>query len=48
MQQLFRDLPEAIANTAELSARLTYQMSDLGYRFPDYPVPGRRDDAVVS
>ncbi len=39
MQQLFRDLPEAIANTGELSARLTYQMSDLGYRFPDYPVP---------
>ncbi len=40
MQELFRDLPEAIANTQELSARLTYQMSDPGYRFPDYPVPG--------
>jgi error-prone DNA polymerase len=40
MLELFRDLPEAIANTRELSARLTYQMSDLGYRFPDYPVPG--------
>jgi error-prone DNA polymerase len=39
MQQLFRDLPEAIANTAELSARLAYQMSDLGYRFPTYAVP---------
>ena len=39
MQQLFRDLPEAIANTTELSARLAYQMSDLGYRFPTYPVP---------
>ncbi len=39
MQQLFRDLPEAIANTQGLSARLTYQMSDPGYRFPDYPVP---------
>ena len=39
MQELFRDLPEAIANAQELSARLTYQMSDLGYRFPDYPVP---------
>jgi error-prone DNA polymerase len=39
MQQLFRDLPEAIANTTELSARLTYKMSDLGYRFPSYPVP---------
>jgi error-prone DNA polymerase len=39
MHQLFRDIPEAIENTQELSARLTYQMSDLGYRFPDYPVP---------
>jgi error-prone DNA polymerase len=39
MRQLFHDLPEAIENTLELSARLTYQMSDLGYRFPDYPVP---------
>ncbi len=39
MRQLFRDLPEAIDNTLELSARLTFQMNDLGYRFPDYPVP---------
>jgi error-prone DNA polymerase len=39
MQELFHDLPEAIANTTELSARLTYKMSDLGYRFPSYPVP---------
>src|ERR1700678_3544155 len=39
MQELFRDLPEAISNTTELSARLTYKMSDLGYRFPSYPVP---------
>jgi error-prone DNA polymerase len=39
MRQLFCDLPEAIDNTLELSARLSYQMSDLGYRFPDYPVP---------
>ena len=38
MMRLFRDLPEAIENTGELSARLTYRMSDLGYRFPDYPV----------
>jgi error-prone DNA polymerase len=39
MQQLFRDLPEAISNTTELSARLIYKMSDLGYRFPNYSVP---------
>src|SRR5258706_7714410 len=39
MEELFRDLPEAITNTHELSARLSYKMCDLGYRFPNYPVP---------
>jgi error-prone DNA polymerase len=39
MEELFRELPEAIANTQELSARLSYKMCDLGYRFPNYPVP---------
>jgi len=39
MEELFRDLPEAIANTQELSARLSYKMCDLGYHFPNYPVP---------
>jgi error-prone DNA polymerase len=39
MQNLFHDLPEAIANTMELSARLSYEMRDLGYRFPSYLVP---------
>jgi error-prone DNA polymerase len=39
MQELFQDLPEAIANTMELSSRLTYEMRNLGYRFPSYHVP---------
>ncbi len=39
MEELFRDLPGAIANTSELSSRLKYKMTDLGYRFPSYPVP---------
>src|SRR6202790_3386589 len=39
MQQLFADLPEAIANTLELSARLEFTVTDLGYEFPRYPVP---------
>jgi error-prone DNA polymerase len=39
MSQLFADLPEAIANTAELSARLEFKLSDLGYEFPRYHVP---------
>jgi error-prone DNA polymerase len=39
MARLFADLPEAIANTAELSARLDFTLADLGYKFPPYPVP---------
>src|SRR5581483_2318435 len=39
MQQLFADLPDAISNTAELSTRLEFTLSDLGYEFPKYPVP---------
>ncbi len=39
MQQLFADIPEAIANTAELSNRLEFTLKDLGYKFPKYPVP---------
>lgn len=39
MNQLFRDLPDAIANTADLSDRLTFQMKDMGYEFPRYPIP---------
>jgi error-prone DNA polymerase len=39
MQQLFADLPEAIANTQELSNRLEFTLNDLGYEFPLYPVP---------
>jgi error-prone DNA polymerase len=39
MQALFADLPEAIANTVELSSRLAFTFKDLGYEFPKYPVP---------
>ncbi len=39
MARLFRDLPEALASTKALGERLDYTMADLGYRFPDYPVP---------
>jgi error-prone DNA polymerase len=39
MAQLFADLPEAVANTKELSSRLAFTMKDLGYEFPRYPVP---------
>src|ERR1700675_3891764 len=39
MARLFADLPEAIANTRELSNRLQFTLADLGYQFPRYPVP---------
>ena len=38
MHQLFADLPEALANTLELSSRLEFTLNDLGYEFPRYPV----------
>jgi error-prone DNA polymerase len=40
MARLFADLPEAIANTQTLSSRLQFTLKDLGYEFPQYPVPG--------
>jgi error-prone DNA polymerase len=46
MQALFADLPEAIANTVELSSRLTFTFEDLGYEFPKYPVP--KGETMVS
>jgi len=39
MAALFADMPDAVARTCELTDRLQYTMADLGYRFPDYPVP---------
>jgi error-prone DNA polymerase len=40
MLRLFADLPEATANTLELSLRLGFTLNDLGYKFPSYPVSG--------
>ena len=39
MTKLFADLPEALANTVELSSRLEFSLEKLGYEFPRYPVP---------
>jgi error-prone DNA polymerase len=39
MRELFRDLPEAIENTSRLAERLTFSLENLGYKFPEYPVP---------
>jgi error-prone DNA polymerase len=40
MRLLFRDLPEAIENTFRLADRLTFSLENIGYEFPEYPVPG--------
>ena len=39
MAGLFGDLPEAMRNTKDLAARLAFTLENLGYEFPDYPVP---------
>ncbi len=39
MAALFRDIPGAVENTTALSSRLGFQLNDLGYEFPRYPVP---------
>jgi error-prone DNA polymerase len=39
MTALFRDIPHATDNTAELSSRLNFELDDLGYKFPEYSVP---------
>ena len=39
MARLFADLPQALAGTEALAERLEFTLANLGYRFPDYPVP---------
>jgi len=39
MSALFADVPEAIVNTRVISSRLRFTLEDLGYRFPEYPLP---------
>ena len=39
MTRLFHDVPYATANSIELSSRLQFELDDLGYAFPKYPVP---------
>ncbi|MFZ0663814.1 MAG: error-prone DNA polymerase [Acidobacteriaceae bacterium] len=49
MAALFRDVPGAIETTADLSSRLNFELNDLGYEFPRYPVPnGETMDSFLS
>ncbi|HVE12430.1 MAG TPA: DNA polymerase III subunit alpha, partial [Elusimicrobiota bacterium] len=46
MSALFRDLPQALSASAELARRLEFTLEDLGYRFPDFPLPpGETNDS---
>ena len=44
MCALFKDLPEAIDNAWELSHRLDFTLANLGYQFPQYPLPDGETD----
>jgi error-prone DNA polymerase len=49
MAALFRDIPEAIANTRIVSSRLEFTLDNLGYEFPHYPVPdGETMDSFLA
>ncbi len=39
MESLFADLPGVLEESAALASRLSFTLADLGYRFPEYPIP---------
>ncbi|HKW02862.1 MAG TPA: error-prone DNA polymerase [Vicinamibacterales bacterium] len=45
MTRLFSDLPQALAGTEALAEQLEFTLADLGYKFPDYPVPAGETQA---
>ena len=48
MSALFADLPDALDGAWELANRLDFTLADLGYRFPDYPLPpGETNDSFL-
>lgn len=48
MSKLFADLPEAIDGAWELANTLDFTLADLGYQFPDYPLPpGETNDSFL-
>ena len=48
MSRLFADLPAALAGSFELAQELDFTLADLGYRFPDYPLPtGETPDSYL-
>src|SRR5258707_14042509 len=39
MARLFRDVPEAVAETMRFAGRITFSLAQLKYQYPDEPVP---------
>ncbi len=39
MARRFVDLPQAVTHAFELAQQLDFTLADLGYRFPDFPLP---------
>jgi len=39
MRALFRDYPDAVDQSVRLERQLEFSLHNLGYRFPDFPVP---------
>lgn len=50
MASLFAELPEAVENTLHIAEQCSFDLSrDLGYSFPDYPVPeGHTTDTYLE
>jgi error-prone DNA polymerase len=48
MTKIFADLPEAIDGAWTLANTLDFTLADLGYQFPDYPLPpGETNDSFL-
>lgn len=48
MFRLFEDYPQAVARTQEIADRITFSMDDVGYEFPEFPVPpGETMDSLL-
>ncbi|MGH7864298.1 MAG: error-prone DNA polymerase, partial [Candidatus Binataceae bacterium] len=48
MAELFRDMPDAITATRAIAERCEFTLGDMGYRFPDYPLPpGETPDSYL-
>ena len=39
MLDLFEDYPDAVRRTREIADRINFSMDEIGYTFPDFPVP---------